>query len=376
MMATHAPQALDAVEFNNMVTPYTRRLFDRLNADGLGLAVVSCTRSERNRRWRLAGESGFRHEVLPGVQVEVGPRRFAHLNRGIFRTLSRLRPRLLVLNGFYPSMLLGLLWARLTRTPVALRVDGGANDMPMSAYHRLFRPMLLRRCRAVLTCGAKGAAFFRDAGVEERRIFHMPLVPAWDGPGAVPDRASRGYDLLWAAEISDAVKNAGFFAEVAVRLNGIRPGLRVRVVGTGADQQAMIATLAEAGVAFRHDETVPWDEMQAVFCDARLLLLPSRREPWGLVCNEAMQCGTPCLVSPFVGAADDLVIDRVTGRVLPLEVERWAEAAAQLLDDPVTWSRLSEAGRTAMAGRGLGAAAAAYRAMVAFVLRAETDGLA
>ncbi len=138
----------------------------------------------------------------------------------------------------------------------------------------------------------------------------------------------------------------------------------------------MIATLAEAGVAFRHDETVPWDEMQAVFCDARLLLLPSRREPWGLVCNEAMQCGTPCLVSPFVGAADDLVIDRVTGRVLPLEVERWAEAAAQLLDDPVTWSRLSEAGRTAMAGRGLGAAAAAYRAMVAFVLRAETDGLA
>lgn len=375
-MATHAPDALDAVEFNNMVTPYTRRLFDRLSADGLGLAVVSCTRSERNRRWRLAGESGFRHEVLPGVQVEVGPRRFAHLNRGIFRTLSRLRPRLLVLNGFYPSMLLGLLWARLTRTPVALRVDGGAGDMPMSPYHRLFRPMLLRRCRAVLTCGAKGAAFFRDAGIDERRIFRMPLVPAWDGPPAAPDMASRGYDLLWVAEISDAVKNAGFFAEVAVRLNGIRPGLRVRVVGTGADQQAMIATLTEAGIAFRHDETVPWDEMQAVFCDARLLLLPSRREPWGLVCNEAMQCGTPCLVSPFVGAADDLVIDRVTGRVLPLEVACWAEAAAQLLDDPVTWSRLSEAGRVAMAGRGLGAAAAAYRAMVAFVLRAETDGLA
>ncbi len=181
MMATHVPQALDAVEFNNMVTPYTRRLFDRLSADGLGLAVVSCTRSERNRRWRLAGESGFRHEVLPGVQVEVGPRRFAHLNRGIFRTLSRLRPRLLVLNGFYPSMLLGLFWARLTRTPVALRVDGGANDMPMSPYHRLFRPMLLRRCRAVLTCGAEGAAFFRDAGVE---VFTVDLRLHCDLPSA------------------------------------------------------------------------------------------------------------------------------------------------------------------------------------------------
>ena len=375
-MATGAPSTLDAVEFNNMVTPYTRRLFDRLSADGLGLAVVSCTRSERNRRWRLAGESGFHHEVLRGISVEVGPRRFAHLNHGIFRTLSRLRPRLLVLNGFYPSMLLGLLWARLTRTPVALRVDGGAGDMPTSAYHRLFRPMLLRRCRAVLTCGAKGAAFFRDAGIEERRIFRMPLVPAWDGPSAVPDMGSRGYDLLWVAEISDAVKNAGFFARVAVRLNEIRPGLRVQVVGTGPDQRAMIATLAEAGVAFRHDEAVPWDEMPAVFCAARLLLLPSRREPRGLVCNEAMQCGTPCLVSPFVGAADDLVIDRITGRVLPLEVERWAEAAAQLLDDAPAWHRTSQAGLAAMTGRGLSASAAAYRAMVAFVLRAETGGLA
>lgn len=375
-MTTHAPHALDAVEFNNMVTPYTRRLFDRLSADGLGLAVVSCTRSESNRRWRLAGESGFHHEVLRGISVEVGPRRFAHLNRGIFRTLSRLRPKLLVLNGFYPSMLLGLLWARLTRTPVALRVDGGAGDMPMSAYHRLFRPMLLRHCHAVLTCGAKGAAFFRDAGIDEHRIFRMPLVPAWDGPSAVPDMAARGYDLLWAAEISDAVKNAGFFAEVAMRLDQLRPGLRVRVVGTGPDQRAMIATLCEAGVAFRHDETVPWDEMPAVFCDARLLLLPSRREPWGLVCNEAMQCGTPCLVSPHVGAADDLVIDRVNGRVLPLEVERWAEAAAQLLDDAPAWRRTSQAGLAAMTGRGLSASAAAYRAMVAFVLRAETDGLA
>ena len=176
-MAARAPRVLDAVEFNNMVTPYTRRLFDRLTADGLDLAVVSCTRSERNRRWRLGGENGFHHEVLPGIAVEVGPRRFAHLNRGIFRTLSRLRPKLLVLNGFYPSMLLGLLWARLTRTPVALRVDGGAGDMPMSAYHRLFRPMLLRRCRAVLTCSATGErvsrAQSRPSSIEGKK----PLSP-------------------------------------------------------------------------------------------------------------------------------------------------------------------------------------------------------
>jgi glycosyltransferase involved in cell wall biosynthesis len=137
----------------------------------------------------------------------------------------------------------------------------------------------------------------------------------------------------------------------------------------------MIAALTESGVALQHDEAVPWDEMLPVFCDARLLLLPSRREPWGLVCNEAMQCGTPCLVSPFVGAADDLVIDEVTGRVLPLDVEQWAQAASRLLDDPAAWHRLSEAGRAAMARRGLDASATAYRAMVAFASHADAGRL-
>jgi len=47
-----------------------------------------------------------------------------------------------------------------------------------------------------------------------------------------------------------------------------------------------------------------------------------------------------------------------------------------LLDDAPAWHRSSEAGRAAMTRRGLGASAAAYRAMVAFVLRAETGGLA
>lgn len=370
-----SPVRLDAVEFNNMVTPYTDRLFTRLKNDGLKLAVVSCTRAERNRSWNLSAAKPYAHEILRGFELEVGPRRFAHLNRDIFRTLSHLRPKMIVLTGFYPSMLLGLAWSRWTGTPIALRVDGGEEDMPQTAYHRLFRPMVLKHCRAALACGEKGASFFRKAGFDDARIFRMPLVPAWDPPSSLPDFQARAVDLIWVAEISDAIKNAGFFVQVATRLKQLRPDLTVRVIGRGRDQHAMLVGLADANIIVRHDETVAWDEMAEALSGAKLLLLPSKREPWGLVCNEALQCGTPCLVSPHVGAADDLVRDGVNGHVLPLEIDRWVEAAAELLDDASGWSAMSERARASMAPRGIEASAKIYREMVAYVLRADTSRL-
>jgi len=373
--ARPSPARLDAVEFNNMVTPYTDRLFTRVNQDGLKLAVVSCTQAERNRSWRVPASKPYHHEILRGIELEVGPRRFAHLNRGIFRTLSRLRPKMLVLTGFYPSMLLGLVWSRWTGTPVALRVDGGAEDMPNTAYHRLFRPMVLKRCRAVLTCSEKGAAFFRKAGFDDAEIFRMPLVPAWDPPSPLPDFEGRTIDLIWVAEINDAVKNSGFFVEVATWLNRRQHDLTVRVIGRGPDQRAMLDGLAAAGITVRRDEAVAWDRMGEALSDAKLLLLPSNREPWGLVCNEALQCGTPCLVSPHVGAADDLVLDGINGRVLPLDVDRWVIAAAELLGDEHAWSAMSAHAQASMAPRGIESSAKIYREMVAYVLRADTSRL-
>jgi glycosyltransferase involved in cell wall biosynthesis len=125
----------------------------------------------------------------------------------------------------------------------------------------------------------------------------------------------------------------------------------------------------------RHDETLAWELMADALSGAKLLLLPSKREPWGLVCNEALQCGTPCLVSPHVGAANDLVLDGVNGRVLPLDVDRWVIAAAELLGDANAWSAMSERARASMASRGIESSAKIYREMVAYVLRADTSRL-
>ena len=50
-------------------------------------------------------------------------------------------------------------------------------------------------------------------------------------------------------------------------------------------------------------------ELAALYDMADVLVLPSGREPWGLVVNEAMACATAVITSDRVGCAGDLVTD-------------------------------------------------------------------
>lgn len=57
-------------------------------------------------------------------------------------------------------------------------------------------------------------------------------------------------------------------------------------------------------------------EISPYFHAADLFVLPSRRlETWGLVANEALLHGLPCIVSDAVGCGPDLVAPGVTGEV-------------------------------------------------------------
>jgi len=360
------------VVFNNMITPYTNRLYNELADRGLDLAVLSCTAQEADRFWAGSFTPRYVTRTVPGVSIPLSRSRHTHLNIGIGRALNALAPDLLFVNGFYPSMLAGAAWARANGKALALTIDGWRETMPDTAYHRLARPWLLRQCDAVVCCSGKGRAYFLDQGVRDDDLFVVPLVPAWDPPATVPAFHDRPYHLLWCARINDDAKNAIFFENVAIALGKVVPGLRVRVVGSGAAEARMLARLDDAGIDVSHDSYVPWQAISEVYLQSRLLLLPSLLEPWGLVCNEAMQCGVPCLVSPHVGAGGELVHDGDNGHVCVLDQRMWVEATRGLLEHPAHWEAMSERARTSVRSDALAHAAARFTAAVDHLSRAQT----
>ena len=329
---------------NNMVTPYTNRLFNDLVDRGIELRVVSCTLRETNRQWSGDYAKKYDHVVLRGIKFVLNsPSRTIHFNLGLWRALGRFKPELVTINGIYPTMLIAALWSLVHRIPLAFLTDGWRLTMPQSIFHRAVRPFVVGRCRAVICTSEKGRQFFVEEGLDPKRIFVAHLAPAWDAPTERPDFDNRPYHLLWCGRFDDQTKNPAFFIDLASQLKERLIDLRIEVIGDGPLLQQCLDGLSRAGINFDHTTYVPPEKIAEVFASARMLALPSTAEAWGLVCNEAMQCGTPCVVSPNTGVANELVVHGQSGFVLDLDLKQWADAIASIVTNRASWIALSNA---------------------------------
>ena len=77
------------------------------------------------------------------------------------------------------------------------------------------------------------------------------------------------------------------------------------------------------------------NQMGKFYALADFLILPSQKETWGIVINEALSFSLPVIVSDQVGAGVDLVVHRENGYVFPaLDVKSLAGHISQMTDLP------------------------------------------
>jgi glycosyltransferase involved in cell wall biosynthesis len=83
-------------------------------------------------------------------------------------------------------------------------------------------------------------------------------------------------------------------------------------------------------------------------CD--VLVLPSDGgETWGLVVNEAMCCGLPCIISNQVGCGPDLVISGQNGFIYPVgDIEALSVRMVDCAGDPDRLISMGKNARTHM----------------------------
>src|SRR5262249_31926756 len=123
---------------------------------------------------------------------------------------------------------------------------------------------------------------------------------------------------------------------VAALAEAARPGgaLAGLVVGDGPLRGACEAAARDSGAPVHFAGFLNQSEIGNASPAADLLVLPGA-ESWGLVVNEAMSCGRPCLVSDAVGCGPELVVPGETGDVFPLGgVSGLAARLAAAAQDP------------------------------------------
>jgi glycosyltransferase involved in cell wall biosynthesis len=215
---------------------------------------------------------------------------------------------------------------------------------------------------AYLAIGTANRDYYRAHGIAEERIFPMPYAVDNErfrraAEAARPERERLRAELrippgrpvaAMAARLIEAKAPDDLISAWRLCTDPMPPETRPCLVVIGDGPLRPELERAAAGVetirfaGFRNQTELP-----AFYALADLLVLPSRREPWGLVVNEAMNAGCAILASDRVGAARDLVREGVNGAIFPAgSVQALAEALRRLLAEP---ERLAEMGRQSLA---------------------------
>jgi glycosyltransferase involved in cell wall biosynthesis len=353
---------------------YQAPLWRALTADRrLGIRVLYLSRHGVEERldpgfgqrfaWDVDLLEGYESSFIPTLRAGAAPGGFAsHLNPGIVTAVRRLAPDAVLFVGLHnPSSLAALAAARAARVPALYRADSSALESRSGWRPRLVAS-LLRSISVILTTGTANDLYYDGMGIPlTQRVlapysvdnsFFQERVMAQAQARAELGLSQDDYVVLYAGKLVPW-KDPLTVVDACAEVRCARP-LRFLVAGDGVLRGELEARARERGVELTTLGFVNQLGMATVYSAADVLVLPSRREPWGLVLNEAMNYSLPVLASTQVGAWLDLVHRGSNGEVFTSGSSReLAAQLAMLADDRALSTAYGQQSRAIIEGWGL-----------------------
>ena len=336
----------------NYLAAYRMPLYQRL-ADRHGVEVLCYGRGERYvPAWFRDLDAQLAAARFPARRLE-GPGQAFAIAKHYDTVIAPFAG-----GAFLPAAYLG---ARYRRKPFILWASVWAQ--PRSLSHALALPLtrdIYRQADAVIAYGEHVRRFVARTRGSDDRIFIAPqsVEPELFGRDVSDEEVESfrtRHGLEAAAPLAIYVgrlvpeKGVGVLLDAWPSIHA-RCGATLVLVGDGP--------LAEKARATPHAHflgPLPRPELPVAYKASEVALLPSIptarfREPWGLVCNEAMHQGRPVIATTAVGAvAGGLVRNGETGLVVaPAQPEALVRAVDRLLSDNALRARLGEAAKAAV----------------------------
>ncbi|MCU1291160.1 MAG: hypothetical protein JWP08_10 [Bryobacterales bacterium] len=244
----------------------------------------------------------------------------------VWNCLTKLNPSVVLVPGYYVRpALTAALWCRWHRRRAILMSESTADDHRRSPGYEALKSLLIRSLYDwAITGGAPQRRYLEQLGFPPERIAGFYDVVDNDFftvETAAVRRQYRAADFslpdgyfLYVGRLSAEKNVAGLIEAYAEYRRG--GGTQALVlVGDGPMRAELEALAARTGfgIDIRFEGLHGTAELPRYYAFAGCFVLPSTREPWGLVANEAMAAGLPVLISRRCGCAEDLVLEGENG---------------------------------------------------------------
>jgi glycosyltransferase involved in cell wall biosynthesis len=350
----------------NIIVPYEVPLFTELSrSPEIDLNVYFCDTTYKDRKWDISECSQYKNEVLPGITIELGEVA-SSLNPGIINRLRRDGPDVIILSGGYSNltMLLAFIYGSLSGTPVIYRCDGTKYDrMKSSMISRASRPVeryVITRSQALICPGNDAREYLIDSGATPERVFISPYTTQDDDlfirksiefrENKAQIKAQLGIKekiiLIFVGRfIGD--KGIEYLMDAFRRLSKEHSNIGLLLLGDGPMDLQLRDYCKDYGLNNVYfPGFVDGQDKVKYYTISDIFVLPTLRDLWGLVINEAMLCGLPVITTRATGAARDMVINGKNGFVVE---EASSDDLYLALETAISDDELrSEMGRCAM----------------------------
>lgn len=298
----------------NVASPYRRPVWEAL-AREVRLVVALLENDVRMRQdgrrgadWRGAASSSYRVIRTATARLVRGEEAYYALSAP-WRLPVRGADAVLLGGWESPAFWQALLLAKLTDSgTVGFYESTEATNRFRTGPIAAARGFFFRRLDAVVVPGASAAALLASFGVPADRTFigfnavdvAAFAVSASDARLSRSGRAASGHRFVYVGQLIARKNVDGLLRAFAAAR---APSDVLTLIGGGEQEQELRAAVAalrlQEAVVFAG--SVPNAQLAVALAEQHTLVLPSLREVWGLVVNEALACGLGVVVSESAG---------------------------------------------------------------------------
>jgi glycosyltransferase involved in cell wall biosynthesis len=261
----------------------------------------------------------------------------------------RYRPDLYMGYHILPCALTALVLARLFGRPACYQDTSGPVELEGGGWHaenRILRALggpsvrversanaLVREFDSVVVRGSGAAVYVRACGFERDLAV---ITGSVEPHGEWRDFSARTIDLAFVGRLTEYKRPERFLAVVAAVAEAL-PSVRVAVIGTGPDADALKAKAAQLGIASNVAFLGQRADVDRLLATTKVFVLTSRWEGLSIAMLEAMAAGAVPVVAD-VGDLRDSIRHGVNGFIVAQDdIDAYAEAAVRLLSDENAW---------------------------------------
>lgn len=267
-------------------------------------------------KWDIPLLNGYKSKFLKNYSFLNHGSFFSYINISIFYEIIKNKYDLVITHGWSSvSHFFVFISCKISGTPYSVRGDSNSYMInPKNILQSTIRKIIFRNANVIFFIGEQNKKFYLSHGVQEKKLIRMPLCinnSFFRKIGLTID-IDKEKKLLGIKDekvllISSKLIEKKSVDTLILALKDISEPYFLLVVGSGKLEKKLKKLSEQLNVKTKFLGFVNQTKIPTYYWLADIFIMTSKREPWGLSTNEAMNCNCAIILSDKVGGKDDLI---------------------------------------------------------------------